>query len=487
MSILAIDQGTTSTRALQLCASGDAHLLLAKTHQQFYPQSGWVEHDPMQLIDNLRHCIEAGSDVDVIAIANQGESCLAWHSETKEPVCPVLVWQDNRTYEQIEKLKASPAKAIIEQKTGLPLDSYFSASKLAWIVNHVPQAKTLLGQGKLRLGTTDAFFLDTLCDRFVTDITTASRTSLMDLQTSQWDSQLCELFGVPISALPKIVPSSGDFGAVHSQGRHIPVIASMVDQQASLYGHNCKAAGDAKVTFGTGAFAMCITGTDFHHAPEKGLLPTVAWQNMNEQPVYALDGGVHCASSAINWARQLGLFKEFEQINHFDKPPAIARNLAFVPALMGLACPHWDRSAAGLWLGLSLDTQPLDMVQAVIEGVAMRAAQVLHAMSDFTSLTKRLSIDGGMSRNPYFCQFLANIMQCEVQVPANEEVTALGLGLFASDYLMKTNHLAVRIPDASLHNAHVFSPDKDASSCFVQYLEKFSEAVNRSKYWPAKI
>jgi glycerol kinase len=485
MSILAIDQGTTSTRALLLTNSQDAHIVCAKPHQQFYPQQGWVEHDPMQLINNLRYCIEASSNVDAIAIANQGESCLAWHSDTKEPICQVLVWQDNRTFGQTEALKTTPAKAIIEQKTGLPLDSYFSASKLAWIIDNVPQATLLLAQGKLRLGTTDAFFLDTLCDRFVTDITTASRTSLMNLSTSQWDPQLCELFGVPIETLPKIVPSSGDFGVVHSKGRAIPVITSMVDQQASLYGHNCTEVGDAKVTFGTGAFAMCITGAEYYRAPEKGLLPTIAWQKNNELPVYALDGGVHCASSAINWAKQLGLFNKFEQINQFDKPAAITRNLVFVPALMGLACPHWDRSAAGLWIGLSLDTQPLDMVQAVIEGVAMRAVQVLQAMSDFTSLTKRISIDGGMSRNPYFCQFLADVLQCEVQVPVNEEVTALGLGLFARDCLLEVSKQTAQSVNNQSRNCKVYPPNKSASQCFSQYLEKFNEAVERSKNWSA--
>lgn len=472
MAVLAIDQGTTSTRALLLSDAGEPTIFKTIEHRQIYPQPGWVEHDPEELITNIRACIEAcPGEVAALGIDNQGESCLAWHADTGEAISPVIVWQDARTQDAITALDRSGAGEIIMRKTGLPLDAYFSASKLAWIVRNIPAARDLLSQGKLRLGTTDAFFLDRLTGRFVTDITTASRTSLMDLATGAWDAELCSLFGVPMETLPTIVPTVGDFGTIETGGKQIPVRASVVDQQASLYGHGARAKGDAKITFGTGAFALTVTGSEIFRADDKGLLPTVAWQQADAAPVYALDGGVYCASSAVNWAKSLGLFASFDQINRFEKPSAIERKLAFVPALTGLACPHWDRSAVGLWIGLSLDTSPLDMMQAVLEGIAFRAAEVLGAMDEFVTVNGALSIDGGMTANPYFCQSLANVLGREVRVPAFSELTALGTALLtASDQIEFA-------PQAE--NTTIFQPTAISSD----HLALFGEAVNRSRNW----
>ncbi len=481
MSVLAIDQGTTSTGAMVVDDHGAATIVNVIEHQQFYPQPGWVEHDPEELIASLRRCIDDNAHVSAIGIDNQGESCLAWHADTKEAISPVIVWQDSRTQGTIDNLKADGADDSVLEKAGLPLDSYFSASKLAWIVQTIPEAKALLNQGKLRLGTTDAFFLDRLTGNFLTDITTASRTSLMDLETGQWDEELCQLFGVPVETLPAIVPTTGDFGTVEAGGKQIPVTASIVDQQASLYGHGCRTKGDAKVTFGTGAFALTLTGDKIFRAPEKGLLPTVAWQLAGARPVYALDGGVYCASSAINWARSLGLFSDFGEINAFARTPAIERNLAFVPALTGLACPHWDRSAAGLWIGLSLDTTPLDMVQAVIEGVALRAAEVLAAMDEHVPMGHSISIDGGMSANPYFCQFLANVLERDVAVPKMRELTALGTAMLAGQEGIEIESVGTGTGGTGAGNtdAHVFHPTQNTGA----YRQKFDEAIRRSKNW----
>jgi glycerol kinase len=474
MSVLAIDQGTTSTSAMVVDSHGIENAMATIEHSQSYPHPGWVEHDADELITNIFTCIDTASDVSAIGLDNQGESCLAWHADTKEAVTPVIVWQDDRTRQTIENLKSDGVEPQILDATGLPLDSYFSASKLAWIVQTVPDARDLLAKGKLRLGTTDAFFLDRLSGHYVTDITTASRTSLMNLATGQWDANLCEIFGVPMEALPRIVPTTGDFGTVHADGRNIPITASIVDQQASLYGHGCRSRGDAKVTFGTGAFALTLTGETISQAPEKGLLPTVAWQFAGFDPVYALDGGVYTASAAINWAKSLGLFQNLSEINQFDKPHAIERNLAFVPALSGLACPHWDRSAVGLWIGLTLDTTPQDMMQAVLEGVAFRAAEVLSAMSQHVTtpdVNGPISIDGGMSANPYFCQFFSDIVERDVAVPHLHEMTAFGTAMLALPDV--TEKLPPR------HETTLFHPSTNASS----YCDKFSEAVRRSQNW----
>jgi len=432
MTIAAIDQGTTSTRALALAADGSVTVVKALEHRQIYPRAGWVEHDPEELVANILACAEAVPEPEALGIDNQGESCLAWNAETKEAISPVIVWQDNRTAETVERLKGEQAEAFTLERAGLPLDSYFSASKLAWLYDNVSEAKTLHAAGKLRLGTTDAFFLDRLTGRCVTDITTASRTSLLNLETGDWDPALCALFGVPLEALPQIVPTTGDFGTMQVAGRSVPVVASLVDQQAALYGHGCRRAGDAKITFGTGAFVLMVTGPEIRRAPDKGLLPTVAWQLAGEKPVYALDGGVYTASAAVNWARSLGLFENFDSLNRLSGDSAIERGLAFVPALSGLACPHWDRQARGTWLGLSIDHGREDLMKSVLEGVAFRAAEVMQAMSDLVPATGPLSVDGGLSRNPYFTQFLADVLEHDLSLATNAEVTGSGTAKLAA-------------------------------------------------------
>ena len=435
MKTLAIDQGTTSTRALVVGADGSVTPLVSLPHRQIYPQAGFVEHDPEELIGSLRACLEAAGavlDLGAIGLDNQGESCLAWEAGTGRAVSPVIVWQDSRTAAEIGRLAADGVEAIVLERAGLPLDPYFSASKLGWIMREIPEARSLAAGGRLRLGTTDAFFLDRLTGRFVTDVATASRTSLMNLATCRWDAELCALFGVPVDALPEIVPSTGDFGALDVGGRSVPLAASIVDQQASLYGHGCRAPGDAKITFGTGAFALAVT-SELTRTKAGGPLPTVAWQKAGEAPTYALDGGVYSASSAVNWARGLGLFSDFAAIDGFDAPAAIDRGIAFVPALAGLACPHWDRSARGAWLGLSLDSSPADMMQALLEGVALRMGEVAGALQQTATLSAPVSIDGGMAANTYFCQFLADTLQREIIVSDQPELTAIGAAALAAE------------------------------------------------------
>ncbi len=425
MKALAIDQGTTSTRAL-LVDAGGVHPVLSREHRQIYPASGHVEHDPEELLASLLACLAVAPPVDCVGLANQGESCLAWDAHTGRAITPVIVWQDGRTAAACARLKEQGHEALVLDRAGLPLDPYFSGSKLGWIMAHVPEAAALLAQGRLRLGTTDAFFRDRLTGRFETDPTTASRTALYNLRTGGWDGELCALFGVPMAALPAIRPTTGDLGHLPGGQR---LTASVVDQQAALYGHGCRRPGDAKITFGTGAFALTLTGG---LAAAPGLLPTVAWAEDGSAPVHALEGGVYAASSAINWAHGLGLFRDWAEIDGFDAPPAISRGIAFVPALAGLAAPHWDRAARGAWMGLGLDTTPRDMAQAVLEGVAFRTAEVMAAMAQALPLADPVSIDGGMSRNPWFCRFLADVLGRTVRVSDEPELTALGTAQLAA-------------------------------------------------------
>ncbi|MEP2027709.1 MAG: FGGY family carbohydrate kinase [Paracoccaceae bacterium] len=431
MKTLAIDQGTTSTRALIVRPDGRADVIHSVPHQQFYPAPGRVEHDAEELIANVLACLDAANGIEgvgAVGLSNQGESCLAWDGETGQPLGPVIVWQDDRTADDLKPLR-SQADLVME-RAGLPLDSYFSASKLGWILRNTPKASELAAKGRLRMGTTDAFFRDRLTGRFETDATTASRTSLMNLETCTWDPDLCALFGVPVAVLPSIRPTTGDLGTLEGPG--LQLRASIVDQQAALYGHGCKVAGDAKITFGTGAFALSVTGPDLIRS-EGGPLPTVAWQKATEPATYALDGGVYAASSAINWAKGLGLFGQFSDINAFERENTIAQGLAFVPSLAGLACPHWNRNARGAWMGLNLDTDKADMMQAILEGIAFRMAEVVAAMNQLQPVNGTISIDGGLSANPYFCQFLSDVLARDIVVSDEAELTGKGVAMLAAE------------------------------------------------------
>ena len=428
MRIAAIDQGTTSTRALVLRGDGSLEPVLSLPHGQNLPASGHVEQDGEELLANILRCLDAAAP-DVVGLANQGESCLAWDARDGRPVSPVISWQDDRTKGVTSGLERDGAGPLVMARAGLPLDPYFSASKLGWILRHVPEAARLAAEGHLRLGTTDAFFRDRLTGRFETDIATASRTSLMNLETGGWDPDLCALFGVPLACLPRIGPTSGELGHLPGGAR---LAASIVDQQAALYGHGCRNPGAAKVTFGTGAFVQCLTGA-LVRPDLPGPLPTVAWQRAGEPVTYALDGGVYAAASAVNWARGLGLFEDYAAISAFSAPPAVDRGLIFVPALAGLGCPHWQRAARGAWLGLGLDHGKADLMQALLEGVALRTAEVLDAMRALHALEGPVSVDGGLARNTYFVDFLSEVAGQDLRLPVETEQTARGLALMAAD------------------------------------------------------
>ena len=470
MKVLSIDQGTTGTKAFTLDSAGAFTKIASFEHKQIYPQAGYVEHDAEELLSHIKSCIKKAGKVDAIGIANQGETIVAWDKETGKPVYNAIVWQDDRTKNITEELKATGGETLTQAKAGLPLDPYFSASKFRWILNHVPEARILLSAGRLRLGTSDSYFLDRLTGNFATDITTASRTSLMSLDTLQWDDELCALFGVPKECLAEIRSTTGPFGNNGS----VPVTANLVDQQAALFGHGCMNPGDTKITFGTGAFALALAGTTRPPKNDSGLLPTLAWRIANQPPIFAVDGGVYNAGSAVNWAKGLQLFADYAEINAFKPTSAISQGLVFVPALSGLACPHWDRAASGLWLGMGLDTTRQDMMQAVLEGIALRAHEVVKAMDRLSGKASFISIDGGLSENPYFGQFLANVLNRKVVVAGSPDLTALGTARMAM-----LGAGAKTLPP--LHNPkHSYQPTDPISA---KLLSRFDIAVIRSKGW----
>lgn len=465
MRILALDQGTTSTR-LFAAEGGRFDLVGQLRHETRHPAPERVEQDPDEILRNAARLIAEAGAADALAIANQGESCLAWDAETGAPLSPVIVWQDRRTRGLLAGLAAEGVGDEVAALSGLPLDPYFSASKLGWLLREVPAVAKAAGQGRLRLGTTDAFLLDRLTGRFVTDRATASRTGLMNLATGEWDERLCAIFGVPLHALPEIRPNIGMFGAV---GR-TPVTAAIVDQQAALWGHGCREPGQSKVTFGTGAFMLAVTGpTPPDPAGLAGLIPTVAW-DLGQGPVYAVDGGVQDAGSALEWAIRAGLAERVAEFDGFTAEPAVARGLVFLPAFSGLGAPDWDRSAAPLVIGLAPGMTRRDMVQAILESIAFQAAALVTAADAGPSL----SVDGGITKSRYFTRFLARVAGREIVVPSLSERTALGAASLAALALGQS-----LVTDEAL-------PERIAPAPFpAEWTQRFRDAVARSKGWRA--
>ncbi|MFD2236505.1 FGGY family carbohydrate kinase [Aureimonas populi] len=420
MRVAAIDQGTTSTRCLVIEDGGRWRLAGARRHAQHHPAPGRVEHDPRELLADLRAVLAAAGPVDAIALANQGESCLAWDAVDGEPLSPVIVWQDARTARALAGL-GPDAQARSRAICGLPLDPYFSAGKLGWLVANCPAVAAARRAGRLRLGTTDAFFLDRLAGTFATDAATASRTGLLDPARMEWSAELCQMHGVPIECLPPIRAVNAGFGEIGG----VRVAVSIVDQQAALYGHGCRAPGEAKITFGTGAFLLAIAGPARPAAGE--LLPTIAWQMRGQAPVHAIEGGVYDAGACLEWVRRLGLFSADAQLDGFEGPSALSRGIVFVPALSGLAAPHWDRGAAPLFIGMDHATGPRDLVRAVLEGIALMTSELVDAAAGRCALSPRLSIDGGLSQSAFFARFLADACARTIVVPPMHELTALGL------------------------------------------------------------
>jgi glycerol kinase len=477
--VLAIDQGTTSTKAAILHGDGTLEPLGSYTHRQYYPSPGWVEHDAEELLANIQTAIAAaGRPLDAIGIANQGETVVAWDAASGRPIHNAIVWQDVRTQARIEELRDSGAEALTLARAGLPLESYFSASKLRWLLDAVPEAAPLRRAGRLRLGTTDAFFIERLTGVYATDASTASRTSLLNLADGRWDDQLCGLFGVPLEILPEVRPTAGSFGALSVAGMKVPLTAAVVDQQAALFGHGCHTPGQAKVTFGTGAFALAVAGERPIDGADRGALPTVAWQLQGSPRIFAAEGGVHTAGAAIDWLHGLGLFTDYREIDGFDRPSALERDLVFVPALAGLATPHWDRGAAGLWLGMGLDTDRRDLCQAVLEGIALRTAEVVCAIAGVIPLEPSLSVDGGLSKNDYFVRYFARAVGKTCEIPATSEMTALGtaqLAMLGAGLATSADSLPP-VPPARRR----YVPDAPLDTALVS---RFGEAVGRCRNW----
>lgn len=437
--ILAIDQGTTSTRAILFNHEANAVAVAQRELPQHYPQPGWVEHDPEDIWrDTLAVASEVISKIDAsriagIGITNQRETVVVWDRATGEPIHRALVWQDRRTAERCAQLKAEDAEEIVRERTGLLLDPYFSATKVAWILDNVPGARERAERGELAFGTIDSFLLWRLTAGAIhaTDITNASRTSLLNIHRVEWDSDLCRLFRVPEQILPEVHENSRIFGMTSLFGPEIPIAGMAGDQHAALFGQACFEPGMAKSTYGTGCFMLLNTG-EIAVRSEHRLLTTPAWR-IAGRTTYALEGSIFVAGAAVKWLRDgLGVIAHASETDSLATRVPDSHGVYMVPAFVGLGAPHWDAEARGAIYGLTLGATGAHLARAALEAVAYQTLDLVEAMkADGAAPPAAIRLDGGMAANAWLCQFLADILQVSVERPRNLETTALGAAFFA--------------------------------------------------------
>lgn len=438
--ILAIDQGTTSSRALIFDEHAGVVAVSQSEFPQIYPQSGWVEHDPEAIWETtLKTAREAaaraeaaGGEIISIGITNQRETTIIWDRKTLKPVSNAIVWQDRRTAEICNALRASGNEGAIQAKTGLLLDPYFSATKIAWMLDNADGVRARAERGELAFGTVDSFILSRLTGgAHLTDATNASRTSLFNIRTNRWDEDLLSLFRVPARAMPEVRDNISEFGAAKPEffGRPIPVFAMIGDQQSAAIGQACLLPGDIKSTYGTGCFALAPTA-DFSLS-ENRLLTTIG-RRIDGKTFYALEGSIFIAGAAVQWLRDnLGIIRSSAETEELARSLASNGGVYLVPAFAGLGAPHWNAEARGLIAGLSRGSGKAEIARAALEAVAYQTADLLDAMAADGAPCRRLKVDGGMVANNWLMQFLADIQHAPVDRPAIMETTALGAAFLA--------------------------------------------------------
>lgn len=439
--ILALDQGTTSSRAILFDRSGNIVAVEQQEFEQIYPQPGWVEHDPLEIWTSqlgvaqrlLQKKAAKAADVAAIGITNQRETTVVWDKQTGQPICNAIVWQDRRTAPICDQLKADGYENLIKQKTGLVVDAYFSGTKIKWILDNIPDARVRAEKGELLFGTIDTWLLWRLTGKHCTDVSNASRTLLFDIHSLEWDGELLKILDIPYSLLPEVRSSSEMYGTTYSSlfGASIPVAGLAGDQQAALFGQACHEAGMSKNTYGTGCFMLMNTGTQAVTS-KSGLLTTVAWK-IGDVVNYALEGSVFIAGAAIQWLRDgLKIIDESPDSEYFAMKTADTDGVYVVPAFAGLGAPYWDMYARGAIFGLTRGTNKSHIIRATLESLAYQTKDVLGAMEKDAGMPlTKLRVDGGASANNLLMQFQADILNVEVQRPQITETTALGAAFLA--------------------------------------------------------
>ena len=441
--VLSLDQGTTSSRAIVFDHSGKMAGVAQKEFRQIFPRPGWVEHDPMDIWnsqnrvmhDALRNAGVGSADLAAIGITNQRETALIWERESGKPLCNAIVWQDRRTSEFCDELKEKGYQDMIQKKTGLVIDAYFSATKWKWMLEHTPGAREKAAEGKLALGTVDSWLIWNLTGGrvHVSDVSNASRTMLYNIHTLEWDKELLELFGIHESMLPQVRSSSEIYGETANGilSQPVPIAGIAGDQQAATFGQMCLSPGSVKCTYGTGCFILCNTGEEAVSS-ENSLVTTIAWQ-LDGKTTYALEGSIFIGGAVIQWLRDgLGLIKKSADVEALAETVNDNGGVYFVPAFTGLGAPHWDQYARGMIGGLTRGVTAGHIARAALESIAFQVNDVMGAMEQDAGIKiGELKVDGGAVVNDLLMQFQADLIGIPVIRPENIETTALGAAYLA--------------------------------------------------------
>jgi glycerol kinase len=489
--VLALDQGTTSSRALLFDQEGNIRSVAQREFDQIFPQPGWVEHNPEQIASSqiavaLEALSKAGAqpkDVAAIGIANQRETTIVWNRESGEPIHNAIVWQDRRTADFCERLIQQGHGPMIQQRTGLLIDAYFSASKIAWILDNISGARALAGAGKLAFGTVDSWLVWKLTGGRVhaTDASNASRTMLFNIHTGAWDRELLDLFRVPAALMPAVRSSSEVCGQISGVDglNGIPIAGIAGDQQAALFGQRCTNPGLTKNTYGTGCFMLQNTGKRAVPSSNR-LVTTVAWK-LADVTEYALEGSVFVGGAVVQWLRDgLGLIRKSEDVEALAKSVPDNGGVYFVPAFVGLGAPHWDSYARGSIFGLTRGTSAGHLARAAVESIAYQVADLLDAMrKDSGDEVQELRVDGGAASNNSLMQFQSDILGVPVIRPAVTETTALGAAYLAG---LATGFWKSSLDASAKTNDRRFEPQMPASQSRA-LRDRWNEAVSRTKNW----
>jgi len=489
--VLALDQGTTSSRAILFDASGGPLAVGQREFRQIFPQPGWVEHDPREIFatqrdvarDALRKSNVSAKDVMAIGIANQRETTILWDRQSGEPIYNAIVWQDRRTAPLCQDLREVGAESLVRERTGLVIDPYFSGTKIAWLLDEIPGARARAERGELAFGTVDSWLVWQLTGNrtHVTDVSNASRTMLFNLHSNDWDEELLRLLRVPRAILPEVHPSADAFGMVPAATFGEPLLIAGIagDQQAALFGQGCHAPGMAKNTYGTGCFLLLHTGEQVVQS-KNGLVATACAQTRTKE--YALEGSVFIAGAVVQWLRdQLGFFSSSSEVERLASEVLDSGDVFVVPAFTGLGAPYWDPNARGTIVGLTRGTSRAHIARAALESIAFQSAEVLEAMQkDSGEKLAELRVDGGAAANDLLMQFQADLLGVPVVRPRVLETTALGAAYLAG---LTVDLWGSREALAQHWQAERrFEPAMEPSRR-EQLMARWREAVSRSRNW----
>ena len=475
--ILTIDQGTTSSRSIIFDQNANIQDVAQEEYPLLFPNDGWVEIEPKYIIDSVKNTLNKLdlSDIEYAGITNQRETTIVWDRETHEPIYNAIVWQDRRTSQYCESINTQENNQLVRDKTGLLIDSYFSATKIKWILDNVEGARKKANEGKLCFGTVDTFLMYKLSKGNIhkTDITNASRTMLFNINSLEWDEELLELFEIPKAILPEVIHSDKNFGQL-TEINNLTVNAVLGDQQAALFGQGCLNQGELKSTYGTGCFLMVNVGKEAVLSND-GLLTTIGY-SLNDEVSYAIEGSIYASGTTVQWLRDnLEFFSTSEKSEEFLHKNGDAKNVHFIPAFTGLGAPYWNSDIRASYHGITRDTKKADLINAAFNSITYQTKDIVDCLANADIDVTSLNIDGGMIANKTFSQQISNLLNKEVSVPDNKEATARGVAVLAG--------VSAGIYDINLvsnQNRTVLKPDPIAHSFMLEDYKIWKKLIEKA-------